>query len=137
MTLESRMPERESKRKTAREHGDPEIVALLDELLLPLPGVTRRQMMGHPSYLVPVVDRKSGAPKPKMFCCALESGVLLKLPPARIDALLTQDGFSEFAPMADRPPMRGWLVLERESADDIEADIALIMEAKAWVEAGT
>lgn len=117
-------------------HCDPEILALLDELLLPLPGVTRKQMMGHPSYLVPVMDKKTGAPKPKMFCCALETGYLIKLPQARIDALLAQDGFSEFAPMADRPPMRGWLVVERESAEDIEADIALIMEAKAWVESG-
>ncbi|MCC7477282.1 hypothetical protein IT575_02390 [bacterium] len=122
--------------RRAKEHGDPEIVALLDELLLPLPGVTRRQMMGHPSYLVPVLDLKSGAAKPKMFCCALETGVVLKLPPARIEALLAQEGFSEFAPMADRPPMRGWIVLERESAADIESELALIMEAKAWVESG-
>jgi hypothetical protein len=110
--------------KTAKAlNYDPELLELLAGLLLAQPGVSRGQMMGHPCFY---------SPSRKIICCCMESGYMLKPAPADYEVLEQQEGVGPFAPMGQ--PMRGWLMVERESLSDVEDDFPLLLRALDYVE---
>lgn len=102
-----------------------ELVAVLDDLLLGLPGVRRGQMFGVPAYF-------AGR---KMFACIYGDGIGMKLPAATVSKQLQQPGFSPFQPYG-KPKMREWLALHRALADDYRQDFDLLQAAYDFVAAG-
>ena len=81
-------------------HYLPEHKTAVDALLLGMPGISTGQMFGHPSYKI------AG----KMFAALMEEGIILKLPQATINDLLTRGNVSSFAPGGT--PMRLWVLIE-------------------------
>lgn len=67
---------------------DPEIKAVLDGLLLPMPGVQPGKMFGHLAYGV-------GG---KMFAFLLDKGIAIKLPKPTVQSLIDGNTFVPFKP---------------------------------------
>jgi predicted DNA-binding protein (MmcQ/YjbR family) len=95
----------------------------LDAMLLDLPGVEPGQMFGHPSYKI----------MGKIFASLMETGVTLKLPEDRVQALLQEPTIAPFAPMGN--PMRQWVLIEVEDAADFARYRAYFEEALQFVAA--
>ena len=80
---------------------------VVDELLLPLPGVRPGKMFGYPAYY-------TGR---RMFACLYGPGVALKLPPADVDRLLGRTGITRFEPLGRK--MGGWVMIVRKRPGDL------------------
>lgn len=102
---------------------DPDHKKALDALLLDLPGVTRGQMFGHPSYKI----------FGKIFASLMENGVTLKLPGDRVQVLLREPDIVPFAPMGT--PMRQWALIMVKEAGDYTRYHAYFEEALQFVAA--
>jgi hypothetical protein len=53
----------------------------------------------------------------KMFCFEHGESMVFKLTGPAYDAAMSLTGTSVFAPMAERPPMTGWVVVPEKHAD--------------------
>jgi len=91
---------------------NPAIKAELDDLLLPLPGVTAGQMFGLPAYY-------AGG---KLFACVYGDGVGVKVPAPLAQALLARNDVIPFQPMG-RPKMREWVQINRAVPSDYRLDL--------------
>lgn len=105
-------------------HANPAHRAVLDELLLALPGVVARPMFGYPAWAV-------GG---KVFACVYGDAVALKLPAERARALLDQADVVPFQPLG-RAPMAEWVQIHRTCSDDYRLDLDLFVAARAHVAA--
>jgi hypothetical protein len=69
----------------------------------------------------------------KLFAMLVRGRLVVKLPKARVDALLAADEGERFDPRHDGRAMKEWLVLDSVSAEDW---LALSREALGFVAAG-
>ena len=106
--------------------ADPKLIATLSSLLGPLPDVTEEKTETHATFLI----------RKKVFAFTRSSGpgVALKLPKERITALLHREDITPLT-MGKRT-MKEWIVIEHPKPADYKKDLALFIEAKAFVEAG-
>lgn len=81
--------------------------AVLDEMLLNVPGVKAGKMFGYPGYYV----------NGKLFACVYEEGISLKLPEDVRNRMLSQPGVEHFVPMENRP-MKEWLLIKKKRSAD-------------------
>jgi hypothetical protein len=102
---------------------NPDHKAMLDDLLLGIPGVTGGQAFGYPAYKV----------RGKVFAFVGGAGIALKLPKARVDELVALGGpFRPFYP-AEGYLWKSWVSIDREHSDKYRGDIALMEEAAQYV----
>lgn len=85
--------------------------AVLDTLLLQLPGVVEGRRFGYPAYYV----------NGKLFACIHDEGVGVKVPQPVADTLLTECHVVPFQPLG-RPKMREWIQLNRANPEDYRMD---------------
>lgn len=101
--------------------------AVLDDILLAMPGVTGGKSFGYPSY-------KFGK---KVFCFVVTHGITIKLPEARVKALVdaNPEQMTIFSP-ADGMLWKGWVLIDREDSEDFHQDRGLFDESVMYVSAG-
>lgn len=100
---------------------------VVDNLLLVMPGVSSGKMFGCPGY------RVNG----KVFTFVGGSGVAVKLPAARVAALIgTADVFQPFHPGDGTVVWKEWLSIQRPNPADYAQDIALFEESLLYVTGG-
>jgi hypothetical protein len=99
-----------------------DVKAVLDSLLLSLPGVSLGKMFGFPAYYV----------NKKMFACIYGDGVGVKVPWPLAQKLLAQPGIIPFRPLG-RPPMREWVQINRPQTADYRQDLEILQAAIAYV----
>lgn len=100
--------------------------ALIDDLLLKLPGVTARKINGLDAYFV----------RDKMFACISGEGIGLRLPVAAATELqFSRDNVVPFQP-AGLPSTREWIQINRADAADYEKDLALFEAAIQFAKGG-
>ena len=100
--------------------------ALIDALLLKLPGVTARKINGLDAYFV----------SDKMFACISGDGVGLRLPTATATELhFSRDGIVPFQP-GGTTSTREWIQINRADAADYEKDLELFRTSLEFVKAG-
>jgi hypothetical protein len=90
----------------------------LDRLLLGVPGVTRGQMFGLPTYSV------SG----KAFVCVMDDSISVRLPEDTAKSMQDGQTYLPFEPMPGRA-MREWLRIRREKASEYAQDESLFYRA--------
>ena len=100
----------------------PDIKAVLDSLLLSLPGVSAGKMFGFPAYYV----------KNKMFACIYGDGMGVKVPGPLAQKLLAQPQIIPFRPLG-RPPMQEWIQINRPKAVDYRQDLEIFQAAIDFV----
>lgn len=96
--------------------------AVLDTMLLHLPGVTAGKMFGYPAYFV---DKK-------LFACVYGDGIGIKLPEETVNRLLGKAHVVPFQPMG-KPKMREWVQINRESSEDYRLDQEIFHHAVQFV----
>jgi len=100
--------------------------ALIDALLLKLPGVSARKINGLDAYFV----------SDRMFACISGRGIGLRLPAAVATELhFSRDNVVPFQP-GGIASSREWIQIDREDAADYEKDLALFQDSIAFVKAG-
>jgi hypothetical protein len=100
--------------------------ALLDALLLALPGVSARTINGLDAYFV----------ADKMFACISGKGVGLRLPVAAATELqFSRDNVVAFQP-GGVASTREWIQIDRADAADYEKDLPLFQASLDFVKAG-
>ena len=100
--------------------------ALIDALLLKLPGVSARKINGLDAYFV----------SDKMFACISGDGVGLRLPAAAATELhFSMDNVVPFAP-GGTASTREWIQINRADAADYEKDLELFRTSLEFVKAG-
>lgn len=101
----------------------PEIRAVMDDLLLPMPGVTGGKAFGYPAY-------KIGG---RVFAFVGGQGIAVKLPAERVQALIAQGApYSAFEPVPGTV-WRAWVSIDHKDHDAYRHEIALLEEAAAFV----
>jgi predicted DNA-binding protein (MmcQ/YjbR family) len=96
---------------------------VLDELLLPMPGVQGGKAFGYPAYKV----------NGKVFAFVGGGGIALKLPPERVAALLAEQGaYQPFEPAAGRV-WKQWISIDRDRSPDYRTDLPLMEESHGFV----
>lgn len=96
-----------------------DVKAVMDEVLLALPGVTGGKAFGYPAY-------KFGK---KVFCFVVTNGVTIKLSAPRIQALVAeQAALSVFGP-TEETVWREWLLIKHTNADDYTQHLPLFEES--------
>ena len=95
---------------------------VLSEILGGEPDVEVRKMFGFPAFF-------AGR---KMAACLYEDGVGLRLAPEAAERIAGEP-LPAFVPMGK--PMRGWVMLERERADELREDAPLLHAALATARA--
>ena len=99
--------------------------ALIDALLLKLPGVSARKINGLDAYFV----------SDKMFACISGSGVGLRLPAATATELqFSRDNVVPFQP-GGMASSREWIQIDRADAADYEKDAELFQASLGFVKA--
>ncbi len=99
--------------------------ALIDALLLKLPGVSARQINGLDAYFV----------SDKMFACISGGGVGLRLPVATATELqFSRDNIVPFQP-GGMASSREWIQIDRAEAADYEKDLELFLVSLEFVKA--
>ena len=102
-----------------------DVKAILDEMLGDVPGITIGKAFGFPAY-------KTGK---KVFAFIGDKGVAIKLPAARVKALIAEDeAMQPFEPVEGKI-WREWVSIDRAKADDYQNDRVLFDEAIAFVTA--
>ena len=100
--------------------------ALLDALLLTLPGVSARTINGLDAYFV----------TDKMFACISGNGVGLRLPATTATELqFSRDNVVPFQP-GGMASTREWIQIDRADAADYELDLPLFQASLAFVTGG-
>jgi hypothetical protein len=100
--------------------------ALIDALLLKLPGVSAKKINGLDAYFV----------SDKMFACISGKGMGIRLPVAVATELqFSRENVVPFMP-AGTASTREWIQIDRENAADYEQDLELFRESIAFVKAG-
>ena len=100
--------------------------ALIDALLLKLPGVSARKINGLDAYFV----------SDRMFACISDRGVALRLPAAVATELqFSRDNVVPFQP-GGIASTREWIQIDRADAAEYEKDLALFQDSIAFVKAG-
>lgn len=102
---------------------DPAVKAVLDELLLVIPGVLEGTLFGYPGYSI----------NGKVFASLKEDGISLKLAPPEIAAALQQPHISQFTIMGK--PMRDWVFIQHPTPDDYRNDLPLLQQSLEFVAA--
>ncbi|MGB8219009.1 MAG: TfoX/Sxy family protein [Methanoregula sp.] len=100
--------------------------AVLDDLLLAIPGVEPGKMFGYPAYYI----------EGKLFACLYENGVGIKVPAAMAEELADQPGMSWFQPMGRRR-MKEWIRIDRDASGEYRKDRAIFLAAVAYVSSRT
>src|SRR5258708_34994967 len=106
--------------------ADARLIATLSSLLGSLPDIAEEKTESHATFLI----------KKKVFAFTRSSGpgVALKLPREKIAALLHRKDITQLT-MGKRT-MKEWIVIDHPKPTDYKKDLALLKEAKAFVEAG-
>ncbi len=99
--------------------------ALIDAVLLKLPGVVAKKINGMDAYFV----------SDRMFACIGPEGVGLRLPVAQATELqFSREGISPFEPGGVRS--REWIQIKRADAADYAKDLELFQASHAFVRGG-
>lgn len=99
--------------------------ALIDALLLKLPGVSARKINGLDAYFV----------NDKMFACISGDGIGLRLPAATAtDLQFSRSNIGPFQPRG-MPSTREWIQIDRAEASDYEKDLSLFHASLEFVKA--
>jgi hypothetical protein len=101
---------------------NPQHKAVLDSLLLHLPGVVAGRMFGYPAYYV----------NGKLFACVYGQGVGIKVPAKVADSLAGRKGIVRFQPLGRRP-MKEWIQINRERSEDYRLDLEILMVSADYV----
>jgi len=96
--------------------------AILDDILLRVPGVYARKTFGSPAYYV----------EGKMFACVFGDSIALKLPEATIVEVLKREDAGPFQP-GGKMMMRGWVRIHRSDSSHYREDEALLLQALEFV----
>jgi len=107
-----------------------DVVEMLAAMFADDDGIIRGQMMGHPSWFVLVGGKK------KLFTSAWEQGITLKLPDELIEELYEEGRARPFEPMGSGKGMRGWVYIERQSIEQLQAEEELIRLSRDFVAGG-
>ena len=100
-----------------------DIKTTLDKLLLDIPGVQAGKAFGYPSYSI----------KGKVFAFVGGDGIAVKLPAARVQAIIAaHDDASPFEPAAGRV-WKEWVSIDHADAAAYMDDVALLEESVAFV----
>jgi hypothetical protein len=91
---------------------NPEHRAILDSLLLCIPGVMAGKMFGYPAYYV----------NKKLFACIYGEGVGVKVPEEVAAELLSRRHIVPFQPLG-KPRMREWIQMNRKRSADYQSDL--------------
>jgi hypothetical protein len=84
--------------------------AVLDQMLLDIPGVRPGKMFGYPAYYA----------GQKLSICIVEDGVGVKLPAETAERLMVEDrSITPFQPFG-RPKMREWVQINPEVSEDLQ-----------------
>jgi CRP-like cAMP-binding protein len=103
----------------------PEVVEVLNALLIDLEGAVPGKMFGCPGAYV---DRK-------LFVFAFEDSLVLRLPADTVEARLAKPGYELFMPSGEsaaKSEGRHWLRLRREHPEDYQLDLDLLRQAMAF-----
>jgi hypothetical protein len=100
--------------------------AVVDEMILGVPGVTGGKAFGYPAY-------RFGK---KVFCWAAQKGVTLKLPTPRIEELLASDPNASFFSPDGNAIWREWILFKRDDPEDFHDLRALFDESITFVSGG-
>jgi hypothetical protein len=93
--------------------------AVLDDLLLDIPGVVPGKMFGYPAYYT----------GKKLCICLYEQGVGIKLPEATAQRLLESDqNVIPFQPLG-RPRMREWVQINLDRSDEYREYLPVFEES--------
>jgi hypothetical protein len=103
-----------------------ELKAVLDDLLLALPGVSAGVVFGLPCYKV-----NTG-----VFATLYDDGVGIKLPAARVSELLEKPGFVPFQP-SGRNRGKEFVQIHHDDPEDYRPDLALFQESMRYVTGDT
>lgn len=100
-----------------------DVKALMDEMLLRIPGVSGGKAFGYPAY-------KVGG---KVFLFVGGAGIAVKLPVERVGALIAaNDAMYLFEPVEGRV-WKSWVSIDHANVDDYAQHEALLEEAIAFV----
>ena len=103
----------------------PDRKALIDALLLKLPGVSTKKINGLDAYFV----------NDRMFACISGRGIGLRLPAATATELqFSRDNVMPFQP-GGMPSSREWIQIDRAEAAEYEKDLALFQASLDFVKA--
>jgi hypothetical protein len=103
----------------------PEVKAVIDELALAMPGVKGGKAFGYPAYKI----------NGKVFTFVGGSGIAIKLPKARVQALIDQRRGQPFE-VVDGVIWQEWLSITHADAQNYHADLELLEESMAFVAGG-
>ncbi len=101
---------------------NPNHKAILDSLLLDIPGVVAGKMFGYPAYYV----------NSKLFACIYGEGVGVKVPEEVAAELLSKRHIALFQPLG-RPKMREWIQIDRRRSADYRNDLDIFEASIAFV----
>jgi hypothetical protein len=101
---------------------NPEHRAILDALLLRIPGVVAGNMFGYPAYYV----------NAKLFACVYGEGVGVKVPEEVATKPLSRRHIVPFQPLG-RPRMREWIQINRKISADYRKDLDILQASIAFV----
>jgi len=97
--------------------------AVLDSLLLKIPGVTAAEMTGLPAYFV----------AKKMFACICNGGVGIRLSASEAANLqFSMGNVVPFEPKG-RPSTREWIQINRDRSADYEKDLSIFQASIEFV----
>ncbi len=96
--------------------------AKLDELLLVMPGVKGSKAFGYPAYKI----------NGKVFAFLGSKGAAIKLPAARVKALLNEKEMKPFE-VAEGTIWKEWLSIQHDNSEDYEQNIALFEESVEYL----
>jgi hypothetical protein len=97
--------------------------AIMDGLLLGMPGVKGSKAFGYPAYKV----------NGKVFAFVGSHGIAIKLPLARVqDLIATNEGMKPFE-VGEGVVWREWVSIDRPQSDDYAQDIDLFEESMLFV----
>jgi hypothetical protein len=92
--------------------------AKMDEMLLVMPGVKASKAFGYPAYKI----------NGKVFAFVGSKGIAIKLPAARVNALIDGKTLKPFE-VGDGHVWREWVSIQREASEDYEQDAGLFEES--------
>lgn len=97
--------------------------AVIDEMVQAMPGVKIGKAFGYPAYKV----------NGKMFAFIGGPGIAVKLPEARVKALIeSNDAMHPFQP-TEGTTWREWVSIDRDNSADYAQDAALLEESMRYV----
>ena len=102
--------------------SNPAVKAVLDELLLDIPGVKQGKMFGYEAYYV----------FGKMFACIYGENVGIKVPEEEANRLLEEPFVIPFQPLG-RKRMREWVQINRDKPEAYRQDEASFHTAIEFV----